>query len=74
VPDMLKAGMILKPRLLHAHHRGVVWLRCASLVILSTALLIVVVVATIFVRKVCRALVLVRAAIVLEPPNYFIDV
>ena len=72
VPDMLKARMMLHG-LLHAHH-GMVWLRCATLIALCALAIIIVVISTVFVREVGRALVFVRAAIVLEAADYLVDV
>lgn len=65
--------MMLHPGL-HSHHRMLLWLWCTSFIALSTALIILVIVATVFVREVLRSLVLVGAAIVLKPAHYFIDI
>ena len=76
---MLKARMVLHLHLqlrLRLHHR--VFRRgCDTLIpslICYPLVIIIVVSSTNLVREVCRTLVLVRAAIVLEPPQYLIDV
>lgn len=73
MPDMLEPWVMLHTRL-HTHHRVLFWLRCASLIALAARLIVIVIVATIFVGEVLRALVLVRAAIVLEAAHYLVDV
>ena len=69
---MLEAGMVLH---LRVHHGSVRRHGCVPLLIaLLAALIVLIVIASALVRKVCWAFVLMRAAIVLEPPNYLIDI
>ena len=73
MPDILEARMMLHG-LLHTHHGMLLWLRCASIVSLSTFLIVIVIIATAFICEVLRTLVFVCAAIVLEPSDYLIDI
>lgn len=72
MPDMLKARMMLHA-LLHSHH-GMFWLRCASIIALPALPVLIVIISTVFVRKVLRALVFMRAAVVLKAAHYLIDI
>ena len=71
MPDMLKARMMLHA-LLHPHH-GMVRLGCASIIALSALPILIVVISTVFVGKVLRALVFMRAAVVLKAAHDLID-
>jgi hypothetical protein len=73
MPDILKTGVMLHG-LLHAHHGMLFWLWRASIISLSTFLIIIVIISTAFVGEVLRAFVLVGAAIVLKPAHYLIDI
>ena len=72
---MLEAGMVLHLRLLH---HGVLRRRWCDTVVSSVVwhsiIVIIVVSSARLVHEVCRSLVLVRAAIVLEPSDYLVDV
>ena len=57
---------------LHSHHDF--RLRRASLISFVTALIILVIVSTILVCKVCRPFVLMRTAIVLGSSYYLVDI
>jgi hypothetical protein len=50
------------------------WLRCASIIALSALPVLIVIISTVFVRKVLRALVFMRAAVVLKAAHYLIDI
>jgi hypothetical protein len=73
MPDILKARVMLHS-LRHAHHGMLFWLWRASIISLSTFLVIIVIIPTAFVGEVLRAFVLVGAAIVLKPPYYLINI
>ena len=66
--DVLKAGMML-----HSHHVRL-RLRSASIISSIIAVFIVVIVSSMLVCEVVRALVFVGSAIVLEPADYLIDI
>lgn len=72
--DMLERWMMLNPRRSLLHH--LVLIGCSSgLVCLVAALIVIIVVSSAaLVREVCRTLVLMRAAIVLESPYRLVDV
>ena len=73
MPDVLEAGMVLHLRM---HHGMLIRRRSPSgltLVSLISAFIILVVISAALVRKVCRALMFMRTAIVLEPAYYLVD-